>query len=217
MIKLHQFNPSGNCYKVRLLLHQLAIPFETREVDLTAGETRTPEFKAMNPIARTPTVELEPGVFLAESNAILWYFAEGTPFIPSDRLERARMLQWMFFEQYSHEPYIAVARAWLTFFGVPAGKEKELEERIQKGYAALDVMEGELSKRPFFAGEHYSLADISLYAYTHVAEEGRFDLGRYPAIRSWFERVQAQPRHLRITDIINAPSASQPSQAKSGL
>jgi glutathione S-transferase len=204
MIKLHQFNPSGNCYKVRLLLHQLEIPFETREVDLVAGEARTPEFKAMNPIARTPTVELEPGVFLAESNAILWYFGEGTPFIPTDRLERARMLQWMFFEQYSHEPYVAVARAWLSFFGVPPGKEKELEERIQKGYAALDVMEGELRKRPFFAGEHYSLADISLYAYTHVAEEGRFELGRYPAIRAWFERVQAQPRHLRITDVIHA-------------
>ncbi|RYZ42347.1 MAG: glutathione S-transferase family protein, partial [Myxococcaceae bacterium] len=149
---------------------------------------------------------------LAESNAILWYFAEGTPFIPTDRLERARMLQWMFFEQYSHEPYIAVARAWLTFFGVPSGKEKELEERIQKGYAALDVMEGELRKRPFFAGEHYSLADISLYAYTHVAEEGRFDLGPYPAIRSWFERVQAQPRHLRITDVI--PGITAPAQAR---
>ncbi|MBZ4335040.1 glutathione S-transferase family protein [Corallococcus sp. AS-1-12] len=205
MIKLHQFHPSGNCYKVRLLLHQLAIPFETREVDLSAGETRTPEFKAMNPIARTPTVELEPGLLLAESNAILWYFGEGTPFIPTDRLERARMLQWMFFEQYSHEPYIAVARAWLTFFGVPSGKEKELEERIQKGYAALDVMEGELRKRPFFAGEQYSLADIALYAYTHVAEEGRFDLGRYPAIREWFERVRAQPRHLRITDVPGVP------------
>ncbi len=210
MLKLHQFNPSGNCYKVRLLLHQLAIPFETRELDLSAGETRTPEFKAMNPIARIPTVELEPGVFLAESNAILWYFAEGTPFIPADRLERARMLQWMFFEQYSHEPYIAVARAWLTFFGVPSGKEKELEERIQKGYAALDVMEGELRKRPFFAGERYSLADIALYAYTHVAEEGRFDLGRHPAIRAWFERVRAQPRHLRITDVLDAPPTSRP-------
>ena len=110
------------------------------------------------------------------------------------------MLQWMFFEQYSHEPYVAVARAWIAFFGIPPGKERELEERIQKGYAALDIMEGELKQRPFFAGERYSLADISLYAYTHVAEEGRFDLGRYPALRAWFERVQAQPRHLRLTD-----------------
>jgi glutathione S-transferase len=200
MIKLYQMHPSGNCYKVRLLLHQLAIPFETVEVDIAAGQTRAPEFKAKNPIAKLPTVELEPGVFLAESNAILWYFAEGTPFIPSDKLERARMLQWMFFEQYSHEPYIAVARAWVSLFGIPAGKEQELEERIHKGYAALDVMEGELKKRSFFAGDSYSLADIALYAYTHVADEGRFELGRYRAIRAWLERVQAQPRHLRLRD-----------------
>ncbi len=199
MIKLYQFHPSGNCYKVRLLLHQLGIPFETVETEMGPGGTRSLEFKAKNPIAKVPTVELEPNVFLAESNAILWYFAEGTPFIPTDKLERARMLQWMFFEQYSHEPYVAVARAWLAFFGIPPGKERELEERIQKGYAALDVMEGELTKRPFFAGERYSLADITLYAYTHVAEEGRFELARYPAIRAWLERVQAQPRHLRIT------------------
>ena len=207
MIKLYQFHASGNCYKVRLLLHQLGLPFETVETNIGAGETRSPEFKAKNPIARVPTVELEPGVFLAESNAILWYFAEGTPFIPSDRLERARMLQWMFFEQYSHEPYVAVARAWIAYFGIPPGKERELEERIQKGYAALDVMEGELKKRPFFAGTQYSLADIALYAYTHVAEEGRFDLSRYPAIHAWFERVQSQPRHIRITDL--APAAAR--------
>jgi glutathione S-transferase len=207
MIKLYQFHPSGNCYKIRLLLHQLGIPFETVELEIGAKGTRSLEFKAKNPIARVPTVELDPGVFLAESNAILWYFAEGTPFIPTDKLERARMLQWMFFEQYSHEPYVAVARAWIAYFGIPPGKEQELEERIQKGYAALDVMEGELTKRPFFAGERYSLADITLYAYTHVAEEGRFDLTRYPAIRAWFERVQAQPRHLRITDPV--PSAAR--------
>jgi glutathione S-transferase len=204
MIKLYQFHPSGNCYKVRLLLHQLGTPFEVTELDLMSGAARTPEFKAKNPIAKVPTVELDPGVFLAESNAILWYFAEGTPFIPTDKLERARMLQWMCFEQYSHEPYVAVARAWIAFFGVPPGKERELEERIQKGYAALDVMEGELKKRPFFAGDRYSLADIALYAYTHVAEEGRFGLSRYPAIRAWFERVQSQPRHLRITDPVPA-------------
>jgi glutathione S-transferase len=204
MIKLYQFHPSGNCYKVRLLLNQLRIPFETVELDLVGGATRSPEFKAKNAIGKVPTVELQPGVFLAESNAILWYFAEGTPFIPSDKLERARMLQWMFFEQYSHEPYVAVARAWISFFGIPAGKERELEERIQKGYAALDVMERELEKRPFFAGERYSLADIALYAYTHVAEEGRFELKRYPAIRAWFERVQAQPGHLKITDAVPA-------------
>ncbi|MFL5355528.1 glutathione S-transferase family protein [Archangium sp.] len=207
MMKLYQAHISGNCYKVRLLLHHLGLPFEAVETDIGASGTRSAEFKAKNPIAKVPTVELEPGVFLAESNAILWYFGEGTPFVPSDKLERARMLQWMFFEQYSHEPYVAVARAWIAYFGIPPGKERELEERIQKGYAALDVMEGELKKRPFFAGERYSLADIALYAYTHVAEEGRFDLGRYPAIRAWFERVQAQPRHLRITDAV--PTATR--------
>ena len=200
MIKLYQFHPSGNCYKVRLVLHQLGIPFEVEEVDLMTGATRTPEFKAKNANSRVPIVELEPGVFLAESNAIISYFAEGTSLVPADKLERARMLQWMFFEQYSHEPYVAVARAWISFFGIPQGKARELEERIQKGYAALDVMEGELKQRPFFAGNQYSLADVALYAYTHVAGEGRFDLSRYRAIPAWFERVQAQPRHLRITD-----------------
>jgi glutathione S-transferase len=207
MHTLYQAHVSGNCYKVRLLLHQLGIPFEAVEMDLKAGATRSLEFKAKNPISRVPTIELEPGVFLAESNAILWYFAEGTAFIPTDRLERARMLQWMFFEQYSHEPYIAVARAWISLFGVPPGKERELEERIQKGYAALDVMEGHLQKHPFFAGGRYSLADIALYAYTHVADEGRFDLTRYSAIRAWFSRVQAQPKHLRITDPV--PTAAR--------
>jgi glutathione S-transferase len=200
MIKLYQFKHSGNCYKVRLLLHQLGIPFEVVETDIIAGAARTPEFKAKNPTAQVPTLELEPGVFLSESNAILWYFAEGTAFIPSDKLERARMLQWMFFEQYAHEPYVAVVRAWIAFLGVPPGKERELEERIQKGYTALDVMEGELKQRPYFAGNSYSLADIALYAYTHLAEEGRFDMSRYPAIRAWLARIQAQPKHLRMTE-----------------
>ncbi|MDC0712966.1 glutathione S-transferase family protein [Stigmatella sp. ncwal1] len=200
MIKLYQYQPSGNCYKVRLLLHQLGVPFETVEMDLLAGAAKTPEFKAKNPAALVPTVELEPDVFLTESNAILWYFAEGTPLIPTGRLERAQMLQWMFFEQYSHEPYIAVVRAWLSLFGVPSGKEHEVEERTRKGYAALGLMERHLQQHAFFAGEHYSLADIALYAYTHVAHEGRFDLSGYPALHAWFERIRAQPRHLLITD-----------------
>jgi len=200
MIKLHEFAPSGNCYKVRLLLAQLGIPFERVAVDLHTRETRTPEFLAKNPIGRVPTVELEPGRYLAESNAILWYFAEDTEYLPEGRLGRAQALQWMFFEQYSHEPYVAVARAWVAYFGVPQGKEQELVERREKGYAALDVMEQLLAAQPFFAGERYSIADIALYAYTHVADEGGFDLGRYPAIGAWMARVKAQPRHVGIKD-----------------
>jgi glutathione S-transferase len=200
MIKLHEFAPSGNCYKVRLLLAQLGIPFERVAVDLHTRETRTPEFLAKNPIGRVPTVELEPGRYLAESNAILWYFAEDTEYLPECRLGRAQALQWMFFEQYSHEPYVAVARAWVAYLGVPQGKEQELVERREKGYAALDVMEQLLAAQPFFAGERYSIADIALYAYTHVADEGGFDLARYPAIGAWMARVKAQPRHVGIKD-----------------
>jgi glutathione S-transferase len=200
MIRLFEFGPSGNCYKVRLLLSQLAIPFERAEVDLRGGETRRPAFREKNPIGRVPVVQLESGRYLAESNAILWYFGEGTRFVPEDRLERACMLQWMFFEQYSHEPYIAVARAWITFFGVPPGKEQELAERQEKGYQALEVMERHLGKEPFFAGGRYTLADIALYAYTHVAHEGRFDLHRFAAVRAWLARVASQKEHIAITD-----------------
>ena len=203
MLKLYQFHLSGNCYKVRLVLSLLKIPFEVVELDLVRGAAREPTFQAKNPIGRVPVVELTPGVFLAESNAILWHFGEGTALVPEDRLERSRMLQWMFFEQYSHEPYIAVARAWLSFFGVPPGKEKELEERQAKGYAALEVMEGELRRRNFFAGQRLSLADLALYAYTHVAEQGRFDLKKYGAIREWFTRVEAEPLHITLTAAAN--------------
>ncbi len=197
-VRLYQAQVSGNCYKVRLLLTQLGIPFEKVEMDLLGGEIRTAEFAKKNPIGRVPTVELEPGVFLGESNAILWHFAEGTPLVPTNKLARSRMLQWMFYEQYSHEPYLAVARAWIAFKGIPPGKEAELKERQEKGYVALGVMEGELKKSPFFAGDAYSIADIALYAYTHVAAQGRFDLAPFPAINSWFERVRSQPNYISI-------------------
>ncbi|MGK4005282.1 glutathione S-transferase family protein [Sorangium sp. So ce1036] len=200
MIKLYEYAPSGNCYKVRLLLSHLGIPLERVAVDLHARASRTPEFLAKNPNGRVPVVELEPGRYLAESNAILWYFAEGTGYLPEDRLGRAEALQWMFFEQYSHEPYVAVVRAWVAYFGVPQGKEQELVERRERGYAALDVMERHLVARSFFVGERYGIADIALYAYTHVADEGGFDLARYPGIGAWMARVKAQPRHVSIKE-----------------
>jgi glutathione S-transferase len=198
-MRLYDFLSSGNGYKVRLLLSQLAIPVERVEMNILAGATRTPEFLAKNPNGRIPVLELEDGTFLAESNAILFYLADGTWFLPSDRLERARVLQWMFFEQYSHEPYVAVARAWLHLFGMDDERRRQLPQKQRLGYDALGVMEGHLAARGFFVGERYSIADIALYAYTHVADEGGFDLGRFPAVRAWLDRVRAEPRHIPIT------------------
>jgi len=206
MLTLYDFLQSGNGYKVRLLLTQLGIDYRLVELEIFQGATRTPEFLAKNPIGRIPTIEFEDGKHLAESAAILWYFAEGTGFMPQDRLERAQTLQWMFFEQYSHEPYIAVVRAWKHVVGgkLTPLQEMEMPERIKRGYAALDVMEGHLATRKFFVGERYGLADIALYAYTHVADEGDFDLARYPNIRAWLARVAAQPKHILITDARSA-------------
>jgi glutathione S-transferase len=198
MLTLHDYLESGNAYKVRLLLHQLGIPYQRVEHDILRGETRTPAFLRKNPNGRIPLLELEDGTCLAESNAIQWYLAEGTPFLPADRLLRAQVLQWMFFEQYSHEPYVAVLRFW-THAGWLAEKAAEVPARREQGYAALGVMEGHLTARSWFVGERYSIADIALYAYTHVAGEGGFELSRFPAIRSWLERVRNEPRHIPIT------------------
>lgn len=206
MITLYDFLPSGNGYKVRLLLNQLGIPYRLVQLEIFQGATHTPQFLARNPIGRIPTVELDDGSHLAESGALLWYFAEGTEFMPATRLERAQTLQWMFFEQYSHEPYIAVVRAWKHVVGgkLTALQEMELPERARRGYQALDVMEGHLSTRRFFVGDRYGLADIALYAYTHVAHEGDFDLTRYPNIRAWLARIADQPKHIAITDARSA-------------
>ncbi|MGH9427979.1 MAG: glutathione S-transferase family protein, partial [Terriglobia bacterium] len=193
MFRLYDFLPSGNGYKVRLLLTQLDIPFERIELDILKGETRTPEFLQKNPNGRIPTLEIAPGKFLAESNAILFALAEGTPFLPDDRWERAQVLQWMFFEQYSHEPNIATSRFWLQHFELTEDRRKALDQKREPGYAALKVMEQHLTPQTFFVGERYSIADIALYAYTHVADEGGFDLNRFPAIRAWLERVRTQP------------------------
>jgi glutathione S-transferase len=191
---------SGNCYKARLLLAQLGLEYETVEVDVVDRSGRPELLGGLNPALRVPTVVLDDGRPLAESNAILWYFGDGTQYVPDGAYERAQVLQWLFFEQYSHEPYIAVARFWLTYSGTPDRFADQLPARRQGGYAALDAMESHLGDRLFLVGERYSISDISLYAYTHVAHEGGFELERYPAIRSWLDRVASQPGHVTIDE-----------------
>ena len=201
MLRLYDYPDSGNGYKVRLLLNQLAIPFELIELDIMKGETRTPEFLARNPNGKIPVLELEDGTFLPESNAILFYLAEGTPLLPDGRLERARVLQWMFFEQYSHEPSIAVARFWLKHLEMTEERRAALIEKQEQGRVALRIMEQHLEDHGFFVEGRYSIADIALYAYTHVAGEGGFDLAGFPAISAWLDRVRAQTGHIPITSI----------------
>jgi glutathione S-transferase len=198
MYRLYDYLSSGNGYKVRLLLTQLGIPFERVELDILKGETRTAEFLARNPNGRIPTLEIEPGLYLAESNAILCYLADGTPFLPADRLARAQVLQWMFFEQYSHEPNIATVRFWVSHDQLTPERSALLESKRALGYAALDVMERHLSTRSYFVGDHYTVADIALYAYTHVAPEGGFELDRFAAVDAWLRRVREQPNHRLI-------------------
>ena len=197
MMTLYDFNGSGNGFKVRLLLAQLGIAYTLVERDILKGETRTPEFLAKNPNGRIPTLELDDGTFLAESDAILWYLAEGTKFAPADRLERARTLQWMFFEQYSHEPYIAVLRFWLRF-AASQPEQAEIDAKRAGGTAALEALERALVDRDFLVGERYSIADIALYGYTHVAQEGGFLLDNYPHVASWLSRVAQQPGYVSM-------------------
>jgi glutathione S-transferase len=200
MIRLYDYLPSGNGYKVRLLLTQLAVPFERVELDIIKGETRTPEFLRKFPNGRIPAVEFDDGKLLFESNAIIIYFAERTPFLPTDRFERAQIFQWLFFEQYSHEPYIASVRYLVIHPDVADPRRAMLESLMRpRGYDALGVMEAHLKSREWFVGDCYSVADVALYAYTHVADEGGFDLAGYPAIRAWLQRVKSQPRYIPIT------------------
>jgi len=189
---------SGNCYKVRLLLAHLGAEYETVDVSVVDRSNRGELLGDLNPTLRVPTLVLDDGRPLGESNAILWYFAEGTPYVSGDPYERAQSLQWMFYEQYSHEPNIAVARFLLTYSGEPERFERRRERLLAGGYMALDAMEGRLDGREFLVGGHYSIADIALYAYTHVAHEGDFDLDPYPAIRAWLDRVASQPGHVTI-------------------
>jgi glutathione S-transferase len=193
MLRVYGMSGSGNCHKVRMTLDALSRPYTWTETDILGGVTRTPEFLAMNPNGKVPVLEIEPGTYLAESNAILWYLADGTVLLPSGALDRARVLQWLFFEQYSHEPYIAVARFLRKFHPDPDSQRALVDSKMNGGYRALEVMEGQLARTPFFVGERYSIADIALYAYTHVAHEGGFDLSRFPSVRAWLERVATQP------------------------
>jgi glutathione S-transferase len=195
-VLLYNNQLSGNCYKVRLLFAHLGIEYETREVDVFERHGRDELLGELNPALRVPTVVLDDGRALAESDAILVYFAEGTDYLPEDRYERAQVLQWLFFEQYSHEPYIAVARFWMHARITPDGSE--LEQKLRGGNAALKAMDKHLSGRQFLVADRYTIADIALYAYTHVAPEGRFDLHPYPAVREWLERVASQPGHVPI-------------------
>jgi glutathione S-transferase len=182
---------SGNCHKVKMALDLIGLPYQWREVDLMKGGTRTPEFLAMNPNGKVPVLAMDGTTFLPESNAILCYLGEGTKLVPDDRLERARMLQWMFFEQYTHEPAIAVARFIRVF--LRKDDHPRLPDLLKSGHAALGVMERHLTGRDYFAGNSLSLADLALFAYTHTAGDGGFDLGPYPAVRSWLARVAAAP------------------------
>ncbi|MFN0154955.1 MAG: glutathione S-transferase family protein [Gaiella sp.] len=197
-VLLYNSPVSGNCYKVRLLLTQLGIPFETRELSVADRSDRPEVIGDLNPALRVPTLVLDDGRPLAESGAILWYFGEGTRFVPDDRYQRAQVLQWMFFEQYDLEPTIAVVRFWVAYSGRPEAFADQVEAKRADGQRVLEALERHLTNRTFLVGEGYTLADIAVYGYTHVAEEGGFELASLPAVRAWLERVAAQPGHIPI-------------------
>jgi glutathione S-transferase len=198
---LHSMQSSGNCYKPRLLMHQLGIHFRLVDTDSGKGETRTPEFLALNPNGRVPLLILPDGRRLPESNAMLLYLAEGTKYLPADKYDRGVSYQWLFFEQYEHEPTIAVARSWLTVYPDRIGKAtpEQIADWHKRGNRALAVMEKRLAANDWLAGSAYSIADIALYAYTHVAGEGGFDLAVYPGITAWLKRVEAQPGYVPLS------------------
>ena len=193
MYRVFGMADSGNCHKVRVTLDVLGLPYQWTEVDILQGLTRKPEFLAMNPNAKVPVLEIEPGTYLPESNAILCYLADGTRLLPGERLARARVMQWLFFEQYSHEPYIAVARFLRKLHPDPESQRATADSRMDGGYRALGVMEDQLARTAFFVDDRFTIADIALYAYTHAAGDGGFDLERFPAVRAWLERVSEQP------------------------
>jgi glutathione S-transferase len=199
MYTLYSMQRSGNCYKVRLALAQLRLPYRLVEIDILQGESRTPEFLTKNPDGHVPLLEVAPGRYLPESNAILWYIAGGTPLVPDDRIDRAEALRWMFFEQHTLEPNLGAAWFWLTL--VKGGRELQLhavEDWTEQGYRALRVMEKHLESNAYFASGRYTIADIALYGYTHIAHECGFDLDGFPAIREWLARIAAEPGHITM-------------------
>ncbi|HEY7602861.1 MAG TPA: glutathione S-transferase family protein [Gaiellaceae bacterium] len=197
-MRLYNSQLSGNCWKVRQILALRGIEYERVEVDVFDRSDRPELLGGKNPALRVPTLELEGGEFLAESNAILWYFGDGSPYVPADALERARVLQWMFFEQYEVEPSLAVARFWIALLGERERRAAELESKWQAGNRALAALDGHLDGREWLVGDSLTIADISLYAYTHLAEEGDFDLGQYPNVQAWIERVAAVPGYVAL-------------------
>lgn len=193
MMKIYGDYASGNCYKIALLMHLLDLEHEWIPVNILAGETREEAFLSRNPNGRIPLLETDTGEYLSESNAILNYLAEGSDYLPASGLSRARVLQWQFFEQYSHEPYLATARFINKYLGLPEARRAEYEGKQEGGHRALAVMEQRLSAGEFLVGEACTIADLSLYAYTQVADEGGFDLSSYPGIRAWLARIEALP------------------------
>src|SRR5690606_33346023 len=198
MYKVYGDHRSGNCYKVKLMLDLLGREYEWVPVDILNGETQSPAFLAKNPNGKIPVLEFDDGSCLWESNAILHYLAEGSAFLPTEPRLKTQVLQWQFFEQYSHEPYIAVARFIKLYQNMPAERQAEYDFCISRGYRALGVMEQQLQRTPYLVGEAYSIADIALYAYTHVADEGGFDLTDYPAVQGWIQRVASHPGHVAM-------------------
>jgi glutathione S-transferase len=197
-MKIYGDSQSGNCYKIKLLAELLALDYEWQDVDILAGETRSESFLAKNPNGKIPLLELSDGRLLAESNAILNFLAEGSDFLPKGTYARAKVLEWQFFEQYSHEPYIAVARFINKYLGLPEDRKADYESKQEGGHKALQVMEAQLSKTPYLVGEQITIADISLYGYTHVADEGGFDLSLYPRIQAWLARIKAVPGYVAM-------------------
>ncbi|MFZ6046526.1 glutathione S-transferase family protein [Pseudomonas sp. CR3202] len=200
MYKVYGDYKSGNCYKVKLILNLLGLPYQWVPVDILKGETQSPEFLEKNPNGKIPVLELEDGTTLWESNAILNFLAEGSDLLPAEPRLRTQVLQWQFFEQYSHEPYVAVARFIQLYQGMPEDRFEEYKVCQVRGHKALKVMEKQLQRTPYLVGDQFSIADIALYAYTHVAHEGGFDLSGYPAILAWLDRVASHPRHVGMLD-----------------